>query len=79
MNIPSSKRNIIKELIGKGSSALVYKIIDLINNKIYAVKESLSKEAEFLFKNEINIFSTFQNLNPYIIHFYNISLKDKTI
>ena len=51
MNIPSSKRNIIKELIGKGSSALVYKIIDLINNKIYAVKESLSKEAEFLFKN----------------------------
>ena len=74
MNIPSSKRNIIKELIGKGSSALVYKIIDLINNKIYAVKESLSKEAEFLFKNEINIFSTFQNLNPYIIHFYNYKI-----
>ena len=74
MNIPSSKRNIIKELIGKGSSSLVYKIIDLINNKIYAVKESLSKEAEFLFKNEINIFSTFQNLNPYIIHFYNYKI-----
>ena len=74
MNIPSAKNNIIKELIGKGSSALVYKIIDLINNKIYAVKESLSKEAEFLFKNEIKIFNTFQNLNPYIIHFYNYKI-----
>ena len=74
MNIPSSKRNIIKELIGKGSSALVYKIIDLITNKIYAVKESLSKEAEFLFKNEINIFNKFQNRNPYIIHFYNYKI-----
>lgn len=68
------KYNIIKELIGKGSSALVYKIIDLITNKIYAVKESLSKEAEFLFKNEINIFNKFQNRNPYIIHFYNYKI-----
>ena len=74
MNLPSEKYNIIKELIGKGSTALVYKIIDLINNKIYAVKESLSKEAEFLFKNEINIFNKFQNLNPYIIHFYNYKI-----
>ena len=70
----SEKYNIIKELIGKGSSALVYKIIDLITNKIYAVKESLSKEAEFLFKNEINIFNKFQNRNPYIIHFYNYKI-----
>ena len=70
----SEKYNIIKELIGKGSSALVYKIIDLINNKIYAVKESLSKEAEFLFKNEINIFNIFQNRNPYIVHFYNYKI-----
>ena len=48
--------------------------IDLITNKIYAVKESLSKEAEFLFKNEINIFNKFQNRNPYIIHFYNYKI-----
>ena len=74
MKPSSEKYNIIKELIGKGSSALVYKIIDLITNKIYAVKESLSKEAEFLFKNEINIFNKFQNRNPYIIHFYNYKI-----
>ena len=74
MKPTSEKYNIIKELIGKGSSALVYKIIDLITNKIYAVKESLSKEAEFLFKNEINIFNKFQNRNPYIIHFYNYKI-----
>ena len=74
MNPSSEKYNIIKELIGKGSSALVYKIIDLVNNKIYAVKESLSKEALFLFKNEINIFNKFQNNNPYIVHFYNYKI-----
>ena len=71
--------NIIKELIGKGSSALVYKMVDLINNKIIAVKESLSKDAEFLFKNEINIFNKFQNNNPYIVHFYNYKILSNKI
>jgi len=42
-----------------------------VSNKIYAIKESISKDAEFLFKNEINIFNIFQNKSPYIIHFYN--------
>ena len=74
MKLVSEKYNTIKELIGKGSSALVYKIIDLINNKIYAEKESLTKEAEFLFKNEINIFNILQNRNPYIVHFYNYKI-----
>ena len=74
MNASSDKYTIIKEVIGKGSSALVYKIIDLINNKIYAMKESLSKEALFLFKTEINIFNKFQNRNPYIVHFYNYKI-----
>ena len=71
MRSSKDKNNRIKELIGKGSSALVYKVIDLVNNKIYAIKESISKDAEFLFKNEINIFNIFQNKSPYIIHFYN--------
>ncbi len=68
------KPNILKELIGKGSSACVYKIINLINNKIYALKESLSKNVEFLFKNEINIFKLFNNECPYIVQFYNYKL-----
>ena len=79
MNPSSDKYNIIKELIGKGSSALVYKIIDLINNKIYAVKESITKEALFLFKNELNIFNKFQNRNPYIVHFYNYKILQQKI
>ena len=74
MNPSSERFTIIRELIGKGSSALVYKIIDLINNKIFAAKESLSKEALFLFKNEISIFNKFQNRNPYIVHFYNYKI-----
>ena len=61
------KPNILKELIGKGSSSCVYKVINLINNKIYALKESLSKEVEFLFKNEINIFKKLKNESEYII------------
>ena len=74
MRSSKDKNNRIKELIGKGSSALVYKVIDLVSNKIYAIKESISKDAEFLFKNEINIFNIFQNKSPYIIHFYNYIL-----
>lgn len=70
----NEKPNIIKELIGKGSSACVYKVINLLNNKIYALKESLSKEVEFLFKNEINIFKQFKNECPYIVQFYNYLL-----
>jgi serine/threonine kinase 3 len=65
------KPNILKELIGKGSSACVYKIINLINNKIYALKESLSKNVEFLLKNEVKIFKIFNNECPYIVQFYN--------
>ena len=79
MKTSSEKYNKIKELIGKGSSALVYKIVDLINNKIYAVKESLVKEALFLFKNEINIFNIFQNKNPYLVHFYNYKILPQKI
>ena len=70
----TEKPNILKELIGKGSSSCVYKIINLVNNKIYALKESLSKEVEFLFKNEINIFKQFKNECPYIVQFYNYLL-----
>ena len=70
----SEKSNILKELIGKGSSSSVYKIINLLNNKIYALKESLSKDVEFLFKNEISIFKLFKNECPYIVEFYNYIL-----
>lgn len=74
MRAKVEKPNILKELIGKGSSSCVYKIINLVNNKIYALKESLSKEVEFLFKNEINIFKLFKNECPYIVQFYNYLL-----
>ena len=74
MRTTSEKQNILKELIGKGSSSCVYKIINLVNNKIYALKESLSKDVEFLFKNEINIFKQFKNECPYIVEFYNYLL-----
>ena len=70
----NEKPNILKELIGKGSSSCVYKIINLLNNKIYALKESLSKDVEFLFKNEINIFKQIKNESPYIVEFYNYLL-----
>ena len=74
MRATSEKQNILKELIGKGSSSCVYKIINLVNNKIYALKESLTKDVEFLFKNEINIFKQFKNECPYIVEFYNYLL-----
>ena len=74
MRASIEKPNLLKELIGKGSSSCVYKIINLVNNKIYALKESLSKDVEFLFKNEINIFKQFKNECPYIVQFYNYLL-----
>lgn len=74
MRTSTDKQNIIRELIGKGSSACVYKVVNLENNEIYALKQSLTKEVEFLFKNEINIFKKFKNECPYIVHFYNYLL-----
>ena len=74
MRASTEKQNIIRELIGKGSSACVYKVVNLENNEIYALKQSLTKEVEFLFKNEINIFKKFKNECPYIVHFYNYLL-----
>ena len=70
---------ILKELIGKGSSSCVYKVINLINNKIYALKESLSKDVELLFKKEINIFKLFNNKCPYIVQFYNYTILPEQI
>ena len=66
-----TQSNIIKELIGKGSSSYVYKVINLVKNQIYALKESLTSDVEFLFKNEKKIFKILNNECPYIIHFYN--------
>ena len=75
----NEKPKILKELIGKGSSSCVYKVINLVNNQIYALKESLSKDVEFLFKNEKNIFKLFKNECPYIIQFYNYILLPEQI
>jgi serine/threonine protein kinase len=69
-----TQSNIIKELIGKGSSSYVYKVINLVKNQIYALKESLTSDVEFLFKNEKKIFKILNNECPYIIHFYNYIL-----
>ena len=73
------RHNFLKELIGKGSSSCVYKVVNLLTNNIYAIKESLSEEVEFLFKNEINIFQQFKNECPYIVHFYNYLMFPKKI
>ena len=56
--------------IGKGSSCQVYTVISKIDNKLYAIKESSSKENEDIIKNEVSIFKHLNNESPYIIHFY---------
>ena len=56
--------------IGKGSSCQVYTVISKKDNKLYAIKESSSKENEDIIKNEVSIFKHLNNESPYIIHFY---------
>ena len=56
--------------IGKGSSGFVYKAINKKDKKIYAIKQSLSKESDELLKNEISVYEIFKNACPHIIQFY---------
>ena len=58
------------ERIGKGSSCQVYTVLSKSDNKLYAIKESSSKENEDIIKNEVSIFKHLNNESPYIIHFY---------
>ena len=79
MRKTTKKPNMQKEIIGKGSSAYVYKITNLDNNKAFAIKESKTKESEHLLKNEILIFQYFENECPYIVHFYDYSINPNKI
>ena len=56
--------------IGKGSSCQVYTVLSKQDNKLYAIKESSSKENEDIIKNEVSIFKHLNNESPYIIHFF---------
>ena len=56
--------------IGKGSSCQVYNVLNKRDNKIYAIKQSSSKENEDIIKNEVSIFKIFNNESPYIIQFF---------
>ena len=56
--------------IGKGSSCQVYTVLSKSDNKLYAIKESSSKDNEDIIKNEVSIFKHLNNESPYIIHFY---------
>ena len=58
------------QLIGKGSSCKVYTVLSKSDDKLYAIKESSSKENEDIIKNEVSIFKQLNNESPYIIHFY---------
>ena len=58
------------ERIGKGSSCQVYTVLSKSDNKLYAIKESSSKENEDIIKDEVSIFKHLNNESPYIIHFY---------
>lgn len=62
--------------IGKGSSGNVYQAIDQKTKKIYALKQSTSKENDEILKREGGIYEIFNNDSPYIVKFYNI-LKSK--
>ena len=56
--------------IGKGSSCQVYTVLSKSDNKLYAIKESSSKENEDIIKNEVSILKHLNNESPYIIHFF---------
>ena len=56
--------------IGKGSSCQVYTVLNKSDNKLYAIKESSSKENEDIIKNEVSVFKILNNESPYIVHFY---------
>ena len=56
--------------IGKGSSCQVYTVLSKSDNKLYAIKESSSKENEDIIKNEVSILKRLNNESPYIIHFF---------
>jgi len=56
--------------IGKGSSCYVYKALNKRDQKIYAIKQSLSPENDELLKNEIIVFQKFKNQCQNIVQFY---------
>ena len=56
--------------IGKGSSCYVYKALNKKDQKVYAIKQSLSPENDELLKNEIIVFQKFKNQCQNIVHFY---------
>ena len=56
--------------IGKGSSCQVYNVLNKVNNKIYAIKQSSSQENEEIINNEVQMFKIFNNESPYIIKYY---------
>ena len=56
--------------IGRGSSCQVYNVLCKKDNKIYAIKQSSSKENEEIIRNEVKIFKIFNNECPYIINYY---------
>ena len=56
--------------IGKGSSCYVYKALNKKDQKIYAIKQSLSPENDELLKNEIIVFQKFKNQCQNIVQFY---------
>ena len=56
--------------IGKGSSCYVYKARDKKTDEIFALKQSLSKDNDSIFKKEIMIYRLFNNESPYIIKYY---------
>ena len=56
--------------IGKGSSCYVYKAQDKKTEELFALKQSLSKDNDALFKKEIMIYRLFNNQSPYIIKYY---------
>ena len=56
--------------IGKGSSCQVYTVLNKSDNKLYAIKESSSKENEDIIRNEVSVFKILNNESPFIVHFY---------
>ena len=60
----------VKSILGKGSSGYVYKLFDKKSNNIYALKQSLTPEQNYLLETELIYYKQINNSCENIIKCY---------
>ena len=60
----------VKSILGKGSSGYVFKLFDKKSNNLYALKQSLSPDQNYLLEHELKYYKIINNSCEYNIKCY---------